>query len=178
MNPSRFERAVEKASYPSRWLLAPLYPEMAITVLAISVKFFQELWYVAFDVCEMFEAGTVLTALALINLTLIGSPNVMVLFSGYQNFVSQIDPDDATLKLDWLGKLDANAMKLKVAASIVAISSIHLLRVFLVRDVANDKRMRCVVLHMAFVFSALLMAVPDQVLHESSRALNWHPKQP
>lgn len=171
MIPSRIERAIEQTLYLSRWLLAPLYLGLALAVLALGVKFFQELLHVGLHIFEMSEADTVLTALALIDLTLVGSLIVMVMFSGYENFVSQIDLDDATHKLDWLGKLDANTLKLKVAASIVAISSIHLLRIFMeVRDVPNDKLMWYVIIHMAFVLSALLMAVLDKIAFAGHRA--------
>ncbi len=171
IEPSRVERILEQALYLSRWLLAPIYLGLSVAVLALGVKFFQELLHVMHHILEMSEADLVLTVLALIDLTLVGSLIVMVMFSGYENFVSSIDLDDSTHKLDWLGKLDANTLKLKVAASIVAISSIHLLRVFMeVRSVPNDKLLWYVVIHMAFVVSALLMAVLDRLAFASHRA--------
>jgi uncharacterized protein (TIGR00645 family) len=95
----------------------------------------------------------------------------MVMFSGYENFVSKIDIDDGGAeKLGWLGKLDATTLKLKVAASIVAISSIHLLRKFMeVEKIESDKLLWYVVIHMTFVFSAVLMGVLDRISAGSKR---------
>jgi uncharacterized protein (TIGR00645 family) len=87
----------------------------------------------------------------------------MVMFSGYENFVSQLDLEGNEDKLGWLGKLDAGTLKAKVAASIVAISSIHLLRIFLnVENIANDKLLWYVILHMTFVLSAVGMVMLDR----------------
>jgi len=86
----------------------------------------------------------------------------MVMLSGYENFVSKLDIDDHKEKLSWLGKMDSGSLKNKVAASIVAISSIHLLRVFMeARHVANDKLMWYVIIHLTFVFSAFVMGWLD-----------------
>lgn len=161
---------LERLLYASRWLLAPVYLGLSIAVLALGIKFFQELIHVMHGIFSMSEADLVLTVLSLIDLTLVGSLMVMVMFSGYANFVSAIDVEDDGDKLDWLGKLDANTLKLKVAASIVAISSIHLLRVFMeVRSVPNDKLLWYVVIHMAFVLSALLLAVLDRLAFAQHR---------
>ena len=88
----------------------------------------------------------------------------MVMFSGYENFVSQLDIKEGSEKLGWLGKLDSGTLKLKVAASIVAISSIHLLRIFVnTPQIPNDKLMWYVILHMTFVLSAVLVAFMDRM---------------
>ncbi len=136
----RIERYFEKTLFASRWLLAPVYCGLSLAVLALGIKFFQELWHVATHLFDIAEADLVVTVLALIDLTLVASLILMVMFSGYQNFVSQIDTDEGTEKMDWLGKLDASTVKLKVATSIVAISSIHLLPVFVkIEGLPNEK---------------------------------------
>jgi uncharacterized protein (TIGR00645 family) len=105
----------------------------------------------------------------MIDLSLVGSLIVMVMFSGYENFVSRIDAE-GTDSLGWLGKLDAGTLKLKVATSIVAISSIHLLRIFMeTKELPNDKILWYVVLHMTFVVSAVLMGVMDRLAFASHR---------
>jgi uncharacterized protein (TIGR00645 family) len=94
----------------------------------------------------------------------------MVMFSGYENFVSRIDAARGEDALGWLGKLDSGTLKLKVAASIVAISSIHLLRVFMkAEDIQNDKIMWYVILHLTFVVSAVLLGVLDKMSFASHR---------
>jgi uncharacterized protein (TIGR00645 family) len=90
------------------------------------------------------------------------------MFSGYENFVSRIDVSDETEKLSWLGKLDSGSLKQKVAASIVAISSIHLLKAFMeAQSIANDKLMWYVIIHLTFVLSALGMALVDRMNQNS-----------
>jgi len=158
------ELILEKTMYASRWLLAPIYVGLSLAVLAIGIKFFQEVIHIFEHVFTMPESDLILTVLTLIDMSLVGSLIVMVMFSSYESFVSKIDLDGDTDKLDWLGKLDANTLKLKVAASIVAISSIHLLRIFMKAEtIDNDKLMWYTIIHMAFVVSALLLAVLDKI---------------
>ena len=88
----------------------------------------------------------------------------MIMLSGYENFVSTIDLDEGEEKLSWLGKMDAGSLKQKVAASIVAISSIHLLKAFMnAESIDNDKLMWYVIIHMTFVLSAIGMAYVDRM---------------
>src|SRR5688572_17205858 len=124
------ERFIEQLLFATRWLLAPLYLGLSLALVALGVKFFQEAIHLLIHIWGATEADLVLTVLALIDIVLVGSLIVMVMFSGYENFVSRIEAK-GTDTLGWLGKLDAGTLKLKVAASIVAISSIHLLRVFM-----------------------------------------------
>jgi uncharacterized protein (TIGR00645 family) len=158
------ELLVEKTMYASRWLLAPIYVGLSLAVFALGIKFFQEVIHILQHVFTMQESDLILTVLTLIDMSLVGSLVVMVMFSSYESFVSKIDLDKDTDKLDWLGKLDANTLKLKVAASIVAISSIHLLRIFMkAESIDNDKLMWYTIIHITFVISALLLAVLDKL---------------
>ena len=167
------ELFIEKMMFASRWLLAPIYVGLSLAVLALGIKFFQEVIHIFETVFIMSESDLVLKILTLIDMSLVGSLIVMVMFSSYENFVSKIDLDENTEKLDWLGKLDANALKLKVAASFVAISSIHLLSIFMKAEtIDNDKLMWYTIIHMAFVVSALLLAVLDKIAFQH----NNHPK--
>lgn len=96
--------------------------------------------------------------LSLVDMALVGGLLVMVMISGYENFVSHLNIAEGKDKLDWLGKMDAGSLKLKVGTSIVAISSIHLLRMFMdAEQVANDKLFWYVIIHMTFVLSTLVM---------------------
>jgi uncharacterized protein (TIGR00645 family) len=162
---SQAERALERVLFASRWLLAPIYLGLSLAILAIAVKFFQEIFHLLPHIFEVKEADMVLTVLGLVDLALVASLLVMVMLSSYENFVSQIDVGEGKGGLDWLGKLDSGTLKIKVAASIVAISSIHLLRAFMnAQQIPNDKLMWYVIMHMAFVFSALLLGVLDKVV--------------
>jgi uncharacterized protein (TIGR00645 family) len=125
------ERTIERLLFASRWILAPVYLGMSLALVALGIKFFMELFHLLTGVFTTTEADLVLVLLTMVDLVLVGSLIVMVMFSGYENFVSALDVDQGTEKLSWLGKLDANSLKLKVASSIVAISSIHLLSAFM-----------------------------------------------
>jgi len=158
------ERFVENAMYASRWLLAPIYFGLSLAVLALSVKFFQELYHILPQIFSLTEADVILKLLSLIDMALVGGLLVMVMISGYENFVSQLDIDEGKEKLDWLGKMDSSSLKMKVAASIVAISSIHLLRMFMdAQQIENEKRMWYVIIHMTFVASAFAMGYLDKL---------------
>ena len=122
------ERIAEKFLYASRWFLAPIYLGLSFGLLILGVKFFQEIIHVIPLIVETPETDIVLLILSLIDISLVGGLIVMVMLSGYENFVSTIDLDEGSEKLNWLGKMDAGSLKQKVAASIVAISSIHYLK--------------------------------------------------
>ena len=158
------ERILENAMYASRWLLAPIYFGLSLGLLALALKFFQEVVHVLPNVFALSEADLILVILSLIDMSLVGGLLVMVMISGYENFVSQLDIDEDKEKLSWLGKMDSGSLKMKVAASIVAISSIHLLRIFMdAQNIDNGKIMWYVVLHMTFVISAFAMGYLDKM---------------
>jgi uncharacterized protein (TIGR00645 family) len=164
------ERMIERLLLASRWILAPVYLGMSLALIALSIKFFQEVYHVLGHIWAVPEAEMVLAILALVDMVLVASLVVMVMFSGYENFVSRIEVDEGSERLGWLGKLDSGTLKLKVAASIVAISSIHLLRAFVnINEVPNDKLMWYVIIHLTFVVSALLMGVLDKMSFASHR---------
>jgi len=150
--------------YASRLLLAPVYMGLSLALLALFIKFFQELYHFIPFILELDESQLVLKLLSLVDLTLVGSLIVIVMFSGYENFVSRLDIGDSTEKLEWLGTHDYGSLKMKVASSIVAISSIHLLKIFMNIDTTNnDKVMWYALVHLTFVISALLMAYFDKL---------------
>ncbi|MCL4112711.1 UNVERIFIED_CONTAM: hypothetical protein GTU68_052158 [Idotea baltica] len=150
--------------YGMRWLLAPIYFGLSLGLLALMLKFFQEALHVLPNLFVMTESEVVLVILSLIDMALVGGLLVMVMFSGYENFVSRLDIYKDREKLSWLGKMDSGSLKMKVAASIVAISSIHLLRMFMdAENTANDKLMWFVVIHLALVLSAFIMGYLDKV---------------
>ena len=158
------ERFLENAMYASRWLLAPVYFGLSLALVALALKFFQEIIHVLPNIFSMAESDLILVLLSLVDMTLVGGLLVMVMFSGYENFVSQLDISENKEKLNWLGKMDATSLKNKVAASIVAISSIHLLRVFMdAKNVPDNKLMWYVIIHLTFVLSAFVMGYLDRL---------------
>jgi uncharacterized protein (TIGR00645 family) len=160
----QLEYTMERIMYASRWLLAPIYVGMSLTLLALSIKFFQELFYFLPHILDLSDSNLVLALLSLIDLSLVANLIVIVMFSGYENFVSRLDISPTAEKLEWLGTHDYTSLKLKVAASIVAISSIHLLKVFMnIEDTANEKILWYVVIHLTFVLSAFAMGYLDKL---------------
>lgn len=158
------ERFVENLLYSSRWLLAPIYFGLSLAVLALAIKFFQEVFHLLPHVFAIAEAELILVILSLIDMALVGGLLVMVMISGYENFVSQLDIDESKEKLNWLGKMDSGSLKMKVAASIVAISSIHLLKIFMnAQNVPDGKLLWYVVIHLTFVLSAFAMGYLDKM---------------
>lgn len=158
------ERLLERLMYSARWLLAPIYLGLSFALFMLGIKFFQELWYILSHILEMQEADLILKILTLVDMALVGGLLVMVMFAGYENFVSQLDIDESSDKLSWLGKLDTNSLKNKVAASIVAISSIHLLKMFMnAMNIDSEKLMWYVIIHLTFVASAFSMGILDKL---------------
>src|SRR4051812_28290241 len=123
-NRRMLERSFERLLFACRWLLAPMYLGLSLALLALTIKFFQEAVHSVAGIFALAETDLVLSVLSLIDLALVGSLIVMVMLAGYENFVSKIDAGSETDTPEWLGKLDSGTLKLKVAASIVAISSI------------------------------------------------------
>ena len=158
--------------YASRWLLAPIYIGLSIGLLLLGIKFFQEVMHIFPSVLEMKETDLVLFILSMVDIALVGGLIIMVMFSGYENFVSRLNIEEDAEKLSWLGKLDSGSLKQKVAASIVAISSIHLLQKFMnisAEPFLNNMKatetqlMWYVIIHLTFVLSALGMAWVDKI---------------
>ncbi|ELA9196614.1 TIGR00645 family protein [Vibrio parahaemolyticus] len=158
------EKLLEKILYSSRWLMAPVYLGLSLVLLALSVKFFQITLTMIPQILDISGNNVILTTLTLIDIALVGGLIVMVMFSGYENFISKLDIDENSDKLGWLGTLDTGSLKNKVAASIVAISSIHLLKVFMnTESIPNDKIQWYLLIHITFVLSAFAMGYLDKL---------------
>jgi uncharacterized protein (TIGR00645 family) len=158
------EKKLEQLMYACRWLMAPIYLGLSLVLIALGIKFFQEIFLILPNILAIKEAHLILVVLSLIDIALVGGLIVMVMFSGYENFVSRLDIDESAEKLSWLGKVDSASLKNKVAASIVAISSIHLLKVFMdTQNIDNDKIMWYLLIHVTFVLSAFVMGYLDKL---------------
>ncbi len=158
------ERGFERALFASRWLLAPFYFGLIIALVMLLAKFAQELIHIAPHVLEMKEKDVILATLSLIDMSLAANLLLMVIFSGYENFVSKIDVADHEDRPEWMGKVDFGGLKLKLIASIVAISGIHLLKSFMnIENINNDDLMWLVIIHLTFVISGVMLAWMDRL---------------
>lgn len=161
------EILIERIILSSRWLLVVFYFGLAVALAIYALSFLGKMVKVATHVFDYDEAGMILAMLGLIDAALVASLIVMVMISGYENFVSRFEEaeeKDAD-KVSFLGKLDSGSLKIKVASSIVAISSIHLLQVFLnASEYDNTKLLWFTVIHLAFVVSAVMLGVLEKMM--------------
>jgi uncharacterized protein (TIGR00645 family) len=162
----KVEYLLEKFLFKSRWLLVPFYLGLVFSIVLLLVKFIGEFIHMFTTVMEVNASTLVIEILHLIDLSLIASLLIIIVLSGYESFVSKIDPEDGDDKLSWMGKLGFSELKIKVIGSIVAISAIDLLTVFLNMDEHTETELFWkVVIHLTFVVSGLLFALMDHVSH-------------
>ena len=161
------ENLMEQAIFASRWLLAPIYLGLAAALFVLLFIFLKELAHLAIHMWSATEIDVILGLLALVDMALTGSLLIIVIFSGYENFVSKIDHSGHEDWPDWMGKIDFTALKLKLLSSIVAISAIQLLKEFMsiktITDGDERKLFWLVVIHLVFVSSSVLLAISDWI---------------
>jgi uncharacterized protein (TIGR00645 family) len=176
----QLERGVERTLFASRWLLAPLYLGMVLALAAILVVFMRELAAQLSHVLSLDGEHAILLALSLIDLSLTGNLLLIVIFAGYENFVSRINLGRNEHRPRWMGTVNFADLKIKLIASIVAISGIALLRAFLpLGDEAvhvDSERLRWMVaIHLTFVISGVLLAVMDWIAQTSAHHARTRP---
>ena len=161
------ERLIESIILASRWLLVVFYLGLAAALGIYAFSFAKKLLEFVSTVMVLEDTDTILKMLGLIDAALVASLVVMVIISGYENFVSRFDDHG---EVHWLGKIDAGSLKVKVASTIVAISSIHLLQVFLnSAQYTSMQIMWLTIMHMAFVVSAIFLALIDKVMSSAKK---------
>ncbi|MFN3577762.1 MAG: TIGR00645 family protein [Tabrizicola sp.] len=161
---ARFERGL----FASRWLMAPMYLGLAVALGMLTVIFVKELIHYLPQMMQLSAEKMILVALTLIDLTLAANLLLIVMFSGYESFVSKFDFDAGEDRPGWMGKVDFGGLKMKLIASIVAISGIHLLKRFMeISDLetattfGETELFWLVTIHLTFVVSGVLMALMD-----------------
>lgn len=158
------EDALEKSLFISRWLLVPFLIGLVISAVLLMIKFIGELSHLIVDINSLSEIELVLGVLSMVDLTLIASLIFIIAFSSYESFVSKFDTIDREDKPAWMGKVDFSALKMKVIGSIVAISSIELLKVFINLKNYDEQEIQWkVIIFIAFVISGVLFAVMDRL---------------
>jgi uncharacterized protein (TIGR00645 family) len=182
----RIEHLLEVTIFGSRWLLAPFYLGLVVSILIILVKFGQEFFHVAGHALSGSESEVILAVLTLVDMSLVANLLLIIIFSGYENFVSKIDTGNSEDRPDWMGKVDFSGLKIKVIASIVAISAIELLKAFV--NVGNlgtpgsewawtneDKALAWKVgIHVMLVLSGVLFALMDKIAESTHAASKKH----
>jgi uncharacterized protein (TIGR00645 family) len=170
------EVTLEWTLFASRWILAPLYLGMILVLVGILIVFMRELFTELVHVGNMDAEQIIVLALSLIDLSLTSNLLLIVIFAGYENFVSKIHVGEHEDRPGWMGTVDFSNLKIKLIASIVAISAIALLRAFLPladagAPVDQAKLRWMVMIHLTFVVSGVLLAVMDWITsHTASHA--------
>lgn len=171
------ERLIERSLFASRWMMAPMYLGLAAALAVLVWVFLLELWAFVLIVPVITVNDAILGVLALIDLSLAANLLMIVIFSGYENFVSRMDLQNEKDRPEWQGEVDFSGLKLKLVASIVAISGIHLLKVFMDVSQYTSEQMRwMVIIHLVFVISGVLLAAMDWIAnhaktHKKAKAL-------
>ena len=159
------EDILEKAIFASRWFMAPVYLALSISLFFITVKVIQEFGHNIPLMFTMNIKELLLFVLHVVDLALIGNLVLMIIFAGYENFVSKIGvAEESEDKPSWMGKVDFSGLKLKLVASIVAISGINLLEAFMSIETITDRDIQwMIIIHLVFVASGVLLALMDYI---------------
>src|SRR6185436_8257580 len=162
-DPPFLEHGLESLIYGSRWLMAPLYLGLAAALAILVITFFRELVVAIPALYTMEEKQIILLVLTLIDISLAGNLVLIIVFSGYENFVSKIEAaHNDRDRPEWMGTLDFSGLKIKLIASIVAISGIHLLKIFMNLAHYDEAVIRWyVIIHLTFIFSGVAVALMD-----------------
>lgn len=160
-----FVHFMEVLIFALRWMLAPLYVGLVGGLIAIMIKFGQETYHLVHDSTTLTASTITIRVLELIDLTLLGNLIVLVMFVGYENFVSRLDSAQGEDRPQWLGKVDFAGLKLKLIGSLVAISAIALLSDFIKEGVNYQELKWRIAIHMTFVVSGIAFAFTDRIEH-------------
>ena len=192
VRPPAIARGLGLWLFRARWLMAPFYVGLVVALAAVLVVFLKEAWHALAQLAEMTPEQAIMMALSLIDLSLVGNLLLIVIFSGYENFVSKIDTAGHVDRPTWMGTVDFSGMKVKLIGSIVAISAISLLRAFMrlsgetatpaeqaasghhaVAPPDQDTLRWLLILHVTFVLSGVLFAIMDYI-SEKAHTLGGH----
>lgn len=162
------EELLERFIFSVRWVLAPFYIGLALALVLLAIKFGQEFLHFAGHIFAASETDTLLGILGLIDKTLLGNLMILVIFSGYENFVSLIgSAQDSPDRPKWMGDVDFAGLKLKLIGSIVALSGINLLGAFLnLKNWEQQELGWMVGIHLTFVVTGVLFALSEKIGHQ------------
>ena len=163
-SPNTFERTMESAIFASRWILAPFFVGLIIGMLVLLVKFGKELVSLLMGVLGLYEHDTIISILTLVDTALLAVLLLIIVFSGYENFVSKLNVGEHEDRPAWMGKVGFSDLKMKLISAIVAISAVELLKAFLVSETMTGEQIGWkIAIHLTFVISGLLFAASDWI---------------
>jgi uncharacterized protein (TIGR00645 family) len=167
---SRVEHVFETIVFASRWIQAPLYGGLIVAELLYAYKFLVELWEMIRHIDQQKETAFMLGILGLIDVTMVANLLTMVIIGGYATFVSKLDLEGHADRPDWLTHIDPGTIKIKLAASLIGISSIHLLKSFVDIENENPENIKWkIFIHLTFLGSAILLAWTDKIMQKDKK---------
>jgi uncharacterized protein (TIGR00645 family) len=161
----KVENGFEHLLFSSRWLMAPIYLGLVVAMIALLIKFGKSLWLLMDSILTATGNEIIVAVLSLVDISLVMNLLVIMIFSGYENFVSKMDDlHDHEDRPDWMGHIGFSDLKIKLIGSIVAISGIELLKAFMIVDEVSDRHMAWMVgVHMTFVVSGVMYALMNRL---------------
>jgi uncharacterized protein (TIGR00645 family) len=163
-SPNAIERTMESAIFASRWILAPFFLGLIIGMLVLLFKFGKELVSLLMGVMGLYEHDTIISILTLVDTALLAVLLLIIVFSGYENFVSKLNVGESEDRPAWMGKVGFSDLKMKLISAIVAISAVELLKAFLVSETMTSEQIGWkIAIHLTFVVSGLLFAASDWI---------------
>lgn len=167
------EKQIERIIFFSRWLQLPVYLGLIVATLLYAAKFMIQLWQLITEFTMMSENLIMLSVLGLIDISMVINLLVVVFIGGYWTFVSKIEFDNHEEKPDWLNKINASTLKIKLIVALVSISGVHLLKTFIdVHNIPLQDAIIQIAIHLMFIISALLLAYTDKIMHDDERSRN------
>jgi uncharacterized protein (TIGR00645 family) len=163
----KVESVIEKIIFASRWVQAPLYVGLIIGGVLYAYKFLMEVIHLVSEINVISESALMLGVLTLVDITMVANLLIMVIIGGYSTFVSKMDIEHHEDRPEWLKKVDAGTLKVKLAGSLVGVSGIHLLQVFINIESRNLEHVKWqVIIHVVFLLSSIMLAYSEKLLHE------------
>ncbi|MDZ4824179.1 MAG: TIGR00645 family protein [Flavobacteriales bacterium] len=164
---NKAESIFEKIIFGSRWLQAPLYAGLIVGGVLYAYKFIIELIHLCTDINVITETALMLGVLTLVDITMVANLLIMVIIGGYSTFVSRMDIDKHEDKPEWLQRVDAGTLKVKLAGSLVGVSGIHLLQIFINIENKEPENVKWqIIIHVVFLASSLALAITEKILHQ------------
>jgi uncharacterized protein (TIGR00645 family) len=167
----KIESTIEAVLFHSRWILAPFYLGLAFCLLLLLVQFCKQLFLFVIRIHVATESDVILGVLSLIDLAFTANLVLIVIYSGYENFVSKFDATDSHDRPEWMTKVDFGGLKQKLMTSIVAISAIQVLKAFMNVDSYPTAKLAWLVgIHVLFLGSLLAVVLADRLApHKESK---------
>jgi uncharacterized protein (TIGR00645 family) len=163
---AKIENTFERLLFGGRWLMAPMYLGLLLSLAALLVRFIHDFIDLAGGIWSETSQNVALGVLGLLDTTLLGNLIVLMIFAGYENFVSKINvAKNAEDRPAWMGKVDYSGLKMKLIGSLVAISVIELLKDFVEASHGLDPQVirYRIAIHLTFVVSGLIFAIMDYI---------------